>query len=959
MHPSSTPARSPNVARISLAACAALALSACGGGGGGGGGGTPPPVDHARLDTCVLVGSAVVDGCTTSGGSPEVQLGDLAMGEAKSRVIALYDGGDGDVAASVSAVRLAPAPATHYTISYFTLQGGVETPATLPFDLRPNHATELRVRVQFTANVAVGAVSGVGVDVVTSHPAGTTAIPITANVTGCPAGRGDCDGDPSNACETDITTDLGHCGGCGTACSTAHGTPSCTNGVCAIACDAGFDNCDGSVENGCESDLSTDAAHCGSCAAACDTTNGTPTCTAGSCGITCAQGFGDCDGSAANGCETNLLTDTAHCGSCIAACSTANGTPTCGGGACGIACAADWADCDGDLANGCEVHLTNDVGHCGACGTACSTTNGTPSCSAGVCAIACTDGFADCDGNASTGCEVTLASDPLHCGACGTACNATNGTATCTSATCGIVCNPGFANCDGDPSNGCEVNLETDTANCGACRTACDATNGTASCRNGACGIACNSGYGDCDGSAANGCEVNLQADTAHCGTCGTACNATNGTASCGAGVCGITCNSGYGDCDGSASNGCEVNLNTDTAHCGACVVACSAINGAPSCSAGVCEISCAPGFADCDLSNVDGCEVNLTTDPAHCGACINACNGTNGTATCSGAACGITCDAGWADCDASLANGCEVNTKTDPANCSACGATCDATNGTPFCETGACGITCAVGFGDCDAQPANGCESDLATDPNHCNACGNACPVPANGTPSCTGGTCGIATCDAGFADCDTLPGDGCEVNVTSDVANCGGCGAACAAANVATPACVGSACAVSACAAGWTDYDGSFADGCECKTPVSSPTCAGALALGAISPGQTVVTPLDGISGGREAYYAVSFPLLGPSSAGGWTPHIQFARNDGGFAVFDVLNACGGAAYSCGTGGTSGLATGLTDYTFTDDQSPSFYSRNVAWPNPVIIRVYQAPGTFGCPTYQLSVSR
>src|SRR5262249_55637847 len=34
----------------------------------------------------------------------------------------------------------------------------------------------------------------------------------------------------------------------------------------------------------------------------------------------------------------------------------------------------------------------------------------------------CVAPFADCDGNADTGCEADLSSDPAHCGACGDSC---------------------------------------------------------------------------------------------------------------------------------------------------------------------------------------------------------------------------------------------------------------------------------------------------------------------------------------------------------------------------------------------------------------------------------------------------------------------------------------------------------------------------------------------------------
>ncbi|MCC6214526.1 MAG: formylglycine-generating enzyme family protein, partial [Polyangiaceae bacterium] len=118
-------------------------------------------------------------------------------------------------------------------------------------------------------------------------------------------------------------------------------------------------------------------------------------------------------------------------------------------------------------------------------------------------------------------------------------------------------------------------------ASCGTTcgnRVACSTTNGTATCASGTCGINCSSGYGNCDGDASNGCEVNLNS-AASCGTtCGNRvmCSTTNGTATCASGACGITCSSGYGNCDGNASNGCEVNTNTNASHCGSCNSPCT-----------------------------------------------------------------------------------------------------------------------------------------------------------------------------------------------------------------------------------------------------------------------------------------------------------------------------------------------------------------------------------------------
>jgi hypothetical protein len=96
---------------------------------------------------------------------------------------------------------------------------------------------------------------------------------------------------------------------------------------------------------------------------------------------------------------------------------------TCAAGACGFVCAAGFGDCDGSASNGCEVTVTNSPQHCGACGRPCAArANATASCANSACEYRCADGFADCDGNVSNGCEANLANDRANCGACGMTC---------------------------------------------------------------------------------------------------------------------------------------------------------------------------------------------------------------------------------------------------------------------------------------------------------------------------------------------------------------------------------------------------------------------------------------------------------------------------------------------------------------------------------------------------------
>lgn len=127
-----------------------------------------------------------------------------------------------------------------------------------------------------------------------------------------------------------------------------------------------------------------------------------------------------------------------------------------GAGCTGIMCGAECVDTMTDPLN------------CGGCGISCL--DGMH-CSGGTCMISCGE-FADmCLGEC-----VDVRTDVRHCGACESPCpDPANGTATCADSTCGIVCNDGFADCNGLAEDGCEADLASD-ATCGSCETACLST---------------------------------------------------------------------------------------------------------------------------------------------------------------------------------------------------------------------------------------------------------------------------------------------------------------------------------------------------------------------------------------------------------------------------------------------------------------------------------------------------
>lgn len=98
----------------------------------------------------------------------------------------------------------------------------------------------------------------------------------------CPPGFAECDGDPTEACEQDLS-DLSSCGDCDTQCDNAHGGVLCENLACKVtSCDAGYGDCNGDQSDGCETALLENDEHCGACGRDCTTVGAT--CTVDSCG---------------------------------------------------------------------------------------------------------------------------------------------------------------------------------------------------------------------------------------------------------------------------------------------------------------------------------------------------------------------------------------------------------------------------------------------------------------------------------------------------------------------------------------------------------------------------------------------------------------------------------------------------------------------------------------------------
>lgn len=614
-------------------------------------------------------------------------------------------------------------------------------------------------------------------------------------IASCTGTFDNCNNSSDDGCESDPMTDPSNCGGCGNACIAPHATPTCEDGTCAVGeCAPDWEDCDGTVENGCEANLLNDPANCGGCAAPC---NAFEACQNGQCVLDCPNNMGDCDGDPSNGCETPLNTTT-NCGFCGDACNLANATATCSAGMCTIqACNGGFDDCDGMDANGCEADLQSSVLTCGSCNNACPNgPNGTTVCNSGQCAINCTSGFGNCDNDVATGCETDINGSLAHCGMCNQACNPANGTGACMAGSCQVAsCTAPFANCDNNPANGCEANTQTSLSHCGMCNMGCSFANAGASCNMGVCALGgCNAGFGNCDGMNANGCETPTTNDPANCGMCGTVCqNAPNAVGACVNSTCGLACNAGFNDCDGMAATGCEVNTSSNVNHCGACGRACSGTGVASkSCTNGLCDSTCDLGFANCTTPAApamdNGCEQNAANTnlngELNCGGCGNSCNSQGNPAA------DFECDGGNATqkfCACStnsecLAGGTGTCTANDTCLCGPAGGPFTECAPGEACGAGnACscngGAACAMGQ-TCCVSPA-GCK-DLQTDPQSCGACGHGCApgfICNNGACRCddandcnTGG--GVTTaCNSGLCQCNGTPcgvGERCMPNGT-----------------------------------------------------------------------------------------------------------------------------------------------------------------------------------------------
>lgn len=380
-----------------------------------------------------------------------------------------------------------------------------------------------------------------------------------------------------------VPNDARNCGACGHDCGNlAHvsGSVACNAGQCtfaASACAAGFSNCNGMPDDGCEADLSKPA-HCGGCNTTCAADGGSPVCAPSSDAGTTYSCVSGCPSNAptlCNGSCVDTATSAQNCMTCGHVCpGTSNGQATCGGGQCDVSCNMGFHKCGGVCADNASAD---------SCGTSSCTpcpagpNNSVRTCSGGQCGWQCASGYHACgnqcfaDGDRThtlcNGTCVDLTSDPTNCNTCGHTC----GTGwSCTSS----ICNCPSQKIECASTHAC-VDTLSDNSNCGRCDFACITGTG-ANCISGAC--ACPGGKSSCVTSSSLGC-YDLASDPLHCSACNAPCGFPG--AICVASSC--TCPQGLVNCG--AVIGC-VDLSMDRNNCGGCNHPCTS---SQQCISGTC----------------------------------------------------------------------------------------------------------------------------------------------------------------------------------------------------------------------------------------------------------------------------------------------------------------------------------------------------------------------------------
>ena len=427
----------------------------------------------------------------------------------------------------------------------------------------------------------------------------------------CATGDLSCDG----GC---ISSDVRHCGACGNDCTNlpfVSGTVTCAAGQCSFppsSCAPNRADCNGNPADGCETDL-TQTSHCGSCAMTC--TAAAPLCAATTDGgSSCATGCPAATPVLCSGTCVDTSSSIANCGACATPCTTsiAHAQPSCSGGTCAFTCNSGYTQC-----NGACVDERTDPSNCGGCGAGHACAGGT-TCQNGSCQ--CPAGTHDCGGTCESNTSLNSCGALCNVACPGPSNGSSFGQAICDGNSCGIACNQGYTLC----GNAC-VDEQSDSNHCGSCGKACGSglacVSGACACTTTSCPGCCNGSqclvkptfYQDADGDGYGNAAVPISAcirpngyvsDNTDC--CDSDANAHPGSTYCSSSKRACGDNWDY-NCDGaSGAVTCSADPGTVT-------------NGPMDCQNQGETISCA---FDANNSCTGTCSGSSTPNPSCAGAC-------------------------------------------------------------------------------------------------------------------------------------------------------------------------------------------------------------------------------------------------------------------------------------------------------------------------------------------------
>lgn len=214
---------------------------------------------------------------------------------------------------------------------------------------------------------------------------------------------------------------------------------------------------------------------------------------------------------------------------------------------------------------------------------------------------------------------------------------------------------------------------------------------------------------------------------------CGGPCILDHAAAACIEDACAVaSCDDTWGDCNTTASDGCETAVMSNNAtHCGSCENKCQT------------GFACIDGQCSCDFKNDCGNGSGVECSNHLCSCDQTACRPGERCRDAQGAKlCSCNGGAGCAANELCCSNGGCADGLTDAANC------------------GACGHACTLGFaciaGECGCDSAEDCGGVTPPDTGSGGAGGDAGASSTSGAPGTAGAPASGITCQAGKCVCD-----------------------------------------------------------------------------------------------------------------------------------------------------------------------------------------------------------